>query len=83
VVGHIYQLGTQYSAPLDATFQDEDGADKPYRMGSYGVGITRILAALVEQHHDDHGIVWPRRMAPFEVAVILANADDEPVRAEA
>jgi prolyl-tRNA synthetase len=83
VVGHIYQLGTQYSAPLDATFQDEEGADKPYRMGSYGVGITRILAALVEQHHDDHGIVWPRRMAPFEVAVILANADDEPVRAEA
>jgi prolyl-tRNA synthetase len=82
VVGHIYQLGTKYSAPLDATFQDEDGADKPYLMGSYGIGITRILAALVEQHHDEEGIVWPRRMAPFEVAVILANADDEAVRAE-
>ncbi|HEX7247092.1 MAG TPA: His/Gly/Thr/Pro-type tRNA ligase C-terminal domain-containing protein, partial [Actinomycetota bacterium] len=83
VVGHIYQLGTKYSAPLEATFQDEDGSDKPYIMGSYGIGITRILAALVEQHHDEHGIVWPKHMAPFQVAVILANADDEPVRTEA
>src|SRR5688500_2220021 len=53
VIGHIYQLGTKYSAPLEATFQDEDGSDKPYIMGSYGIGITRILAALVEQHHDE------------------------------
>jgi len=83
VVGHIYQLSTVYSAPLEATFQDEDGSDKPYMMGSYGIGITRILAALVEQNHDEHGIVWPKHMAPFQVAVILANADDEPVRSEA
>ena len=83
VVGHIYQLWTRYSAPLEATFQDEDGSDKPYMMGSYGIGITRILAALVEQNHDEHGIVWPKHMAPFQVAVILANADDEPVRTEA
>ncbi|MGH2630734.1 MAG: proline--tRNA ligase [Actinomycetota bacterium] len=83
VVGHIYQLSTTYSAPLEATFQDEDGSEKPYMMGSYGIGITRILAALVEQHHDEHGIVWPKHMAPFQVAVIMANADDEPVRAEA
>ena len=83
VVGHIYQLGTKYSAPLEATFQDEDGSDKPYMMGSYGIGITRILAALVEQHHDEQGIVWPKHMAPFQVVVILANADDEPVRTEA
>jgi len=83
VVGHIYQLGTKYSEPLEATFQDEDGTDKPYLMGSYGIGITRILAALVEQHHDEQGIVWPKHMAPFQVAVILANADDEPVRTEA
>jgi prolyl-tRNA synthetase len=80
VVGHIYQLWTKYSEPLGATFQDEDGTERPYLMGSYGIGITRILAALVEQHHDDQGIVWPRRLAPFEAAVILANADDEPVR---
>ncbi len=83
VVGHIYQLGARYSDPLHATFQDEDGTDQPYLMGSYGIGITRILAALVEQHHDEHGIVWPKQMAPFQVIVILANADDEPVRAEA
>ncbi|HVF08885.1 MAG TPA: proline--tRNA ligase [Actinomycetota bacterium] len=83
VVGHIYQLGTKYSDPLGATFQDEDGTDRPYLMGSYGIGITRILAALVEQHHDEHGIVWPKHVAPFQVVVILANADDEPARVEA
>ena len=77
VVGHIYQLGTKYSEPLGATFQDEDGTEKPYRMGSYGIGITRILAALVEQHHDDDGIVLAQALAPFEVVVILANHDDE------
>jgi prolyl-tRNA synthetase len=80
VVGHIYQLGTRYSDPLGATFQDEDGTDKPYVMGCYGIGITRILAALVEQHHDEQGIVWPSDVAPFRVVVILANADDEAVR---
>ncbi|MEX0650686.1 MAG: YbaK/EbsC family protein, partial [Actinomycetota bacterium] len=83
VVGHIYQLRTNYSLPLEATFQDEDGSQKPYMMGCYGIGITRILAALVEQHHDEQGIVWPKHMAPFQVAVVLANADDEPVRTEA
>ena len=75
VVGHIYQLGTNYSAPLDATFQDEDGTPKPYVMGSYGIGISRIMAAAVEQQHDDAGMIWPRQLAPFEVAVIMANAD--------
>ncbi|MGZ8630604.1 MAG: proline--tRNA ligase [Actinomycetota bacterium] len=83
VVAHIFQLGTKYSAPLEATFQDEDGTQKPYVMGCYGIGINRIMAAVVEQHHDDQGIVWPKHLAPFQVAVILANADDEPVRAEA
>jgi prolyl-tRNA synthetase len=83
VAGHIYQLGTRYSAPLDATFQDEDGTLKPMVMGSYGIGISRIMAAMVEQSHDDAGIVWPRALAPFEVVVILANADEEAVRAEA
>jgi len=83
VVGHIYQLGTYYSAPLEATFQDEDGSQKPYVMGSYGIGITRIMAAAVEQHHDDAGIVWPKLLAPFEVAVIMANADAPAVTEEA
>jgi prolyl-tRNA synthetase len=83
VVGHIYQLGTNYSGPLGATYQAEDGSAKPYVMGSYGIGITRIMAAAVEQHHDEAGIVWPRVMAPFDVAVIMANADDSSVTAEA
>jgi len=83
VVGHIYQLGTNYSAPLEATFQDEDGTEKPYVMGSYGIGITRIMAATVEQHHDDAGIVWPRHLAPYEVIVIMANADAPEVAREA
>jgi prolyl-tRNA synthetase len=83
VVAHIFQLGAKYSAPLEATFQDEDGRQKPYEMGCYGIGINRIMAAVVEQHHDEQGIVWPKHLAPFEVAVILANADDEPARAEA
>jgi prolyl-tRNA synthetase len=75
VVGHIYQLGTYYSAPLQAAFQDEDGSQKPFVMGSYGIGITRIMSAAVEQNHDDAGIRWPKLLAPFEVAVIMANAD--------
>ncbi len=83
VVGHIYQLGTNYSAPLEATFQDEDGSQKPYVMGSYGIGITRIMAATVEQHHDEVGIVWPKGLAPYEVAVIMANADTPAVTEEA
>ena len=83
VVGHIYQLGTNYSGPLEATFQDEDGTQKPYVMGSYGIGITRIMAAAVEQHHDDAGMIWPKHLAPFEVIVIMANADAPEVTKEA
>jgi prolyl-tRNA synthetase len=75
VVGHIYQLGTYYSEPLEATYQAEDGSPRPYVMGSYGIGISRIMAAAVEQNHDDAGMIWPRQLAPFEVAVIMANAD--------
>jgi prolyl-tRNA synthetase len=79
VVGHIYQLGTKYSSPLEATFQDEDGTSRPYVMGCYGIGISRIVAAVVEQHHDEFGIVWPRSLAPFQVVIVVANADDEAV----
>ena len=79
VVGHIYQLGTNYSEPLGATFQAEDGSQQPYVMGSYGIGITRIMAAAVEQRHDDAGMTWPRALAPYEVVVIMANADDPAV----
>jgi prolyl-tRNA synthetase len=83
VLGHIYQLGTKYSAPLDATFVDEDDATKPYVMGSYGIGITRIMAAAVEQSHDDDGLIWPKVMAPFDVIVVIATRDHEGTVAEA
>jgi prolyl-tRNA synthetase len=83
VVGHIYQLGRRYSEPLEATFQDEDGSLKPMVMGCYGLGISRVMAAVVEQYHDDDGIRWPKALAPFDAVVILANADDEAVVAEA
>jgi prolyl-tRNA synthetase len=83
VVGHIYQLGTKYSEPLKATFVDEDGMERPYVMGCYGIGISRVMAAAVEQYHDELGLRWPRALAPFEVQVVAANMDDERVVAEA
>jgi prolyl-tRNA synthetase len=83
VVGHIYQLHAIYSAPLGARFVDEDGTEKPFQMGSYGIGITRILAAAVEQSHDEAGIAWRRALAPFEVVVIVATRDDDASVAEA
>lgn len=83
VVGHIFQLGTKYSEPLQATFIDQDGSPRPFRMGCYGIGISRIVAAVVEQRHDEHGIVWPRALAPFEVCVVVATRDHEGAVAEA
>ncbi len=83
VVGHIYQLGTRYSAPLRATFVDEDGSERLYQMGSHGIGISRILAAAAEQFHDDAGLRLPKVLAPFEAVVLIANRDDERVVAEA
>ena len=83
VLGHIYQLGTHYSGPLGARFIDEDGSEKPYLIGSYGIGISRILAAAVEQLLDDAGLTLPKAFAPFHVDVMIANRDDERVVAEA
>jgi prolyl-tRNA synthetase len=79
VVGHIYQLHTNYSGPLGARFVDEDGSERPYQMGSYGIGISRILAAAAEQYHDDGGLRLPRVLAPFDAIVVMANRDDERV----
>jgi prolyl-tRNA synthetase len=77
-VGHIFKLGTRYSEPLGATFLDEDGSERPLQMGSYGIGPGRILAAAVEQQHDEHGIVWPAAIAPYDVHVLaLAGGDEE------
>jgi prolyl-tRNA synthetase len=83
VVAHIYQLGTKYSAPLKATFVDEDGTEQLFQMGCYGIGISRTLGAAAEQFRDEAGLKLPRAIAPFEVCVIPANRDDEEVVAEA
>jgi prolyl-tRNA synthetase len=77
---HIFKLGTIYSEVLNAYFLDEDGARKPVVMGCYGIGTTRMIAAVVEQFHDESGIIWPVSVAPFEVVVIPVNHDDETQR---
>ena len=69
-IGHIFKLGTRYSVPLEATFLDEDGQVKPLVMGSYGIGLARVMAATVEQRHDEVGIRWPRALAPYDVHVV-------------
>ena len=73
-VGHIFKLGTRYSAALGATFLDEAGTERPLIMGSYGIGPGRILAAAVEQNHDERGIAWPRPLAPYDVEVVSLDA---------
>jgi prolyl-tRNA synthetase len=69
-VGHIFQLRTQYSESMKATFLDEAGNSRPFEMGCYGMGVTRIVAAAIEQNHDEHGIVFPQPIAPFHVALV-------------
>ena len=76
-VGHIFKLDTYYSTPLDATFLDEDGTEKPLIMGSYGIGPGRTMAAIVEQHYDEHGITWPRSVAPYDVHVVVLPGLEE------
>ena len=76
-VGNIFQLGTKYSETMDAMFLDEDGKEQPIVMGSYGIGLARIAAAAIEQHHDAAGIVWPASLAPFDVHLVLVRASDE------
>ena len=76
-IGHIFKLETKYSAPLGATFLDEDGTEKPLVMGSYGIGPGRVLATIVEQSHDEHGIVWPRSVAPYDVHVVALPGVEE------
>jgi prolyl-tRNA synthetase len=78
-VGHIFKLGTRFPEAIGATFLAEDGTEKPIVMGSYGIGPGRVMAAAIEQHHDEKGIVWPRELAPFEVHVVSLAAGDEKV----
>ena len=68
-VGHVFYLGTKYSSALNAAFIDDDGKSKLMEMGCYGIGVTRLLGAAIEQNHDDRGIIWPRGIAPFEVVI--------------
>jgi prolyl-tRNA synthetase len=72
-VGHIFKFGSRYSEPLGATFLDEDGTEKPLIGGSYGVGPARVMAAAVEQHHDENGIAWPASIAPYDVHVLALH----------
>jgi prolyl-tRNA synthetase len=76
-VGHIFKLGTRYSTPLGATFLDEDGQEHALVMGSYGIGLARVLAAIVEQRHDEHGIIWPAAVAPYDVHVLSLRGAEE------
>jgi prolyl-tRNA synthetase len=76
-VSQVFQLGTRYSVAMDATFSDEDGVDKPFLMGCYGVGVSRSLAAVIEQRYDEAGVAWPMTVAPVEVAVLPLMADGE------
>ncbi|HLL86997.1 MAG TPA: His/Gly/Thr/Pro-type tRNA ligase C-terminal domain-containing protein, partial [Thermoleophilaceae bacterium] len=76
-VGNIFKLGTRYSQPLGATFLDESGEERPICMGSYGIGLARIMAAAVEQGADEQGVSWPRALAPFDVEVVALGKENE------
>lgn len=76
-VGQVFKLGIKYSKALGATFLDENGKEKPLIMGCYGIGVSRTMAAAIEQFHDDNGIIWPASIAPFEVVIVPINAKDE------
>lgn len=74
-VGHIFKLGTKYSEAMNAEFLDQDGKTKPFVMGCYGLGVTRVVAAAIEQNFDDNGIIWPASIAPFQIVIIPMRAD--------
>ncbi len=76
-LGHVFKLGTTYSEPMGGTFLDENGRSKPYIMGCYGIGVSRILAAVAEQFNDEYGLKWPKKIAPFDVHLIAVNLKDE------
>lgn len=78
-LGHIFQLGTKYSKAQNALFLDEDGKQKPVIMGCYGIGVSRLIAAIIEKNNDEKGIIWPREVAPFDIQILPLNSskDDE------
>ena len=78
-LGHIFKLGTKYSEALGATFLDEEGNEKPIIMGSYGIGVERVMACYIEQHNDENGIIWDKTLAPFQVHLIGLNMKNDDV----
>jgi prolyl-tRNA synthetase len=74
-VGHIFQLGTRYSEVMGCTYLDQQGKAQPMQMGCYGIGVTRLLGAAIEQGYDERGIIWPISMAPFEIVICPMNYD--------
>ena len=74
-VGHIFQLGTKYAEAMDAKVLDDNGRSVAMPMGCYGIGVSRIVAAAIEQHHDDQGIVWPDAITPFQIAIVPLNVN--------
>src|SRR5690606_37384420 len=82
-VGHIFQLGRKYSDAMKAHVLDENGKEQAMVMGCYGIGVSRIVAAAIEQNHDERGIIWPEAIAPFQVALVPINMQKSPAVAEA
>jgi prolyl-tRNA synthetase len=75
--GHIFQLGDKYSKAMNATFLDENGKAKPFIMGCYGIGVSRLVAAVIEQNHDEKGCIWTKSTTPFMVDIIVSNSKNE------
>jgi prolyl-tRNA synthetase len=82
-IGHIFKLGTKYSDTLGANFLDADGKLKPMIMGCYGIGVSRLVAAVIEQHHDDLGIVWPQEISPYRAIILPLDVTDEKIMGSA
>jgi prolyl-tRNA synthetase len=76
-LGHCFKLGTRYAEAVGATYLDPDGEEHPIVMGSYGIGVGRLMAAVIEEHHDDYGIVWPPALAPFDIYLLTLGTDEE------
>lgn len=76
-VGHIFQLGDKYSVPLEAHFSDENGRAKPFEMATFGIGVSRLVASVIEQNHDENGCIWTKSTAPYMVNIMISNIKDE------
>ena len=79
-IGHIFKLGTKYSESMGAKVLAQDGKEVPIIMGSYGIGVERLMTAAIEQNHDSDGIIWPKTLSPFDVVVTITNMKDDTLR---